>query len=337
MASLLGLATPLCSCGAIPLALALGAVGCAPAAVVSFLTAAQSAGLDSVAITFGILGWQTALFRLVGAFSLSVAAGAAVGHVSGGRSSGTAAPSAAASVVEDASSPERRRSKRTWSSRVRKVYALLDETWFVLALGLLATTIAESLFGAADLVRVVDSTDVSETAAPALPPLRSRSAWSDLVLRLTVIFGGLPFQLCEHGVVSFARALQQSGVSPGLAQAFLLCAPATNIGTLATVMRSTGNSPVAAMRSAVAICVVGLLLSYFVDSVFPERLSLIDDRHSLANSSVTLPSWWIRSSVYVVGAMLALSIVRNRARNLRFFSFALLALAFGRWLHREIE
>ena len=85
MASLLGLATPLCSCGAIPLSIGLSSAGASPAAVVSFLTAAQSAGLDSAAITYGMLGGETAFYRLAGAIILSIGAGVAVGRTTDGR------------------------------------------------------------------------------------------------------------------------------------------------------------------------------------------------------------------------------------------------------------
>ena len=53
--------------------------------VVAFLTASQSAGLDSAAITWGLLGRDAALCRLVGAVILATAAGLAVSSVSSRR------------------------------------------------------------------------------------------------------------------------------------------------------------------------------------------------------------------------------------------------------------
>ena len=54
--ALVGLATPLCSCGALPVAAGFVRSGVPIRAVVAFLTASQSAGLDSAAITWGLLG-----------------------------------------------------------------------------------------------------------------------------------------------------------------------------------------------------------------------------------------------------------------------------------------
>ena len=48
------------------------------AVVVAFLTASQSAGLDSAAITVGLLGFSATLCRLAGAVVLAVCAGMAV-------------------------------------------------------------------------------------------------------------------------------------------------------------------------------------------------------------------------------------------------------------------
>jgi len=301
LATFLGLVTPLCSCGAIPLALALGSAGCEPAAVVSFLTAAQSAGLDTVAITLGILGWPTALFRLFGSAAIAMASGLAVGHLSDSGQN-----------TEDVSSTKSSpRKPRTWASRAKKVYSLLNEVWVVLVIGVLATTIAEDQLGAEDLL--------------------SSNAWfgdsvaGDLVTRLCVVFGSLPFQLCEHGVVSFAKALQQSGATPGLAQAFLLCAPATNIATLGAVLRSTGNNASAALRSAVALAMVALALSYIVDGWLSQTLSLASDDH--IDSFIQLPQWWASVSVYICAGMLAVSLFTNRTKVLTYLTFGALGVS----------
>ena len=49
--ALVGLATPLCSCGSLPVAAGFARDGVPLGTVVAFLTASQSSGLDSAAIT----------------------------------------------------------------------------------------------------------------------------------------------------------------------------------------------------------------------------------------------------------------------------------------------
>ena len=77
--ALIGLATPLCSCGALPVAAGFVAQGVPLGAVVAFLTASQSAGLDSAAITWGLLGPTATAWRLGGAAVLATLAGLTVG------------------------------------------------------------------------------------------------------------------------------------------------------------------------------------------------------------------------------------------------------------------
>eukprot|EP00808_Paulinella_micropora_P021547 g23847.t1 len=56
-----GLISPLCSCGALPIASGLLRIQTPLPAVVSFLVASQGAGLDSAVFTYGSLGFSSVL------------------------------------------------------------------------------------------------------------------------------------------------------------------------------------------------------------------------------------------------------------------------------------
>jgi uncharacterized membrane protein YraQ (UPF0718 family) len=335
-AALLGLATPLCSCGAIPLALALGAAGCAPAAVVAFLTAAQSSGLDSVAITVGVLGWRAAAYRLVGSVTLAVAAGLAVGDATsrptdnnrgGGRATAAAAAATAASAEAAAADAPRRVESLSLVLIAHRLYRLFEEVWIVVALGILVSVLAEDRWGAAELMSSPSSSSSSTTFGWA----------SDLASRVAVVVGALPFQLCEHGVVSFAQALQKAGASTGLAHAFLLCAPATNFASLGAVLRSCGNRPVAAVRSAAALCTAAVVLSYLTDAFLAKELSLLAQPQP-AHRLLVLPEWWRRASVYVCGTMVCASLLNHRRRVGVYTTLVGLAVVIhNRWPHEPAD
>ena len=100
--ALIGLATPLCSCGALPVAASFVRRGAPLSTVVAFLIASQSAGLDSAAITWGLLGARATLCRLLGALLLAIAAGLAAAYSDrGGRTaSRPSRPSPATSADE---------------------------------------------------------------------------------------------------------------------------------------------------------------------------------------------------------------------------------------------
>ena len=337
VAALLGLVTPLCSCGAIPLAAALAHQGASPAAVVAFLTAAQSAGLDSAAITVGVLGWSTAAFRLTGALLMAVAAGVAVGHGTGVAAVSNRDCGHDEEVVAGRTRAQKKKKAKTQANEARTAwtrcqaaYSLLDEIWPMLALGIFVSVLVERHWGAADLVPTHQQDRLHQTSAedeayepqpdwwdeeedgpypepPALAPSATAADASsfavmlyDFAARAVIVAGALPFQLCEHGVVSFASALRKAGASHGTAHAFLLAAPATNVGTLGAVLQaSRGRDKLAPLRSAAAISAVAIALSYFLDSSDVLPAAALE----AATETLVLPDWWSVVSVWVLGGM----------------------------------
>ena len=77
-ASLFGVPLPLCSCGVLPVALSLKEQGAGKGAVVSFLISTPQTGVDSIFVTYGMLGWVFAVFRPVAAFVSGVLGGMVV-------------------------------------------------------------------------------------------------------------------------------------------------------------------------------------------------------------------------------------------------------------------
>jgi hypothetical protein len=59
-----------------------------------------------------------------------------------------------------------------------------------------------------------------------------------------------PLQLCEHTTVAYAAAIQKAGGPPGLAFAFLLVAPATNLPSLVLLLKASGAAGAAAGAGA---------------------------------------------------------------------------------------
>lgn len=168
----------------------------------------------------------------------------------------------------------------------------------------MTTVLAEHYWHAPQIVDLAGSTSDNGTEDHT-----NRGFKEDFALRTAVIISSLPLQLCEHSVVSFAEALQKSGVSTGLALTFLLCAPATNIATIATVLRSSGNRLGAVFRSVIALSVTGLVLSYAADGeLFHGVLTLNNTQVHAA----LLPVWLKEPAQYVCVGLLAVSMFRKR-------------------------
>ena len=422
MASLLGLATPLCSCGAIPLSIGLSSAGASPAAVVSFLTAAQSAGLDSAAITYGMLGGETAFFRLAGAIILSIGAGVAVGRTTDGRTT-DGRTTAITTMKTDLQQPNKptvksrsedddekndysyetnsstttsdnannanemdhgdnddddnnnnnsaiinKKYKRHVIKLYKSTYNLFNEIWFVLLIGIFISVLVQDRFSASDMAKggvgTIDKTTFTTSStttsgseplsSPALvveeeeaeeyvpqpdwwdeeedgpypePPIINPSSITttatsfvvsspppyqhqDVLTRATIVVGSLPFQLCEHGVVSFAAALQKSGASHGTAHAFLLMAPATNIATLGAVLKATGGlDRFAPLRSAAAISILAFGMSYVFDFLITSESG---KNLGEAVETFVLPEWWSTMSIWICQLFIIQSLLLSK-------------------------
>ena len=91
-AALVGVPLPLCSCGVLPAALGLRRDGASRGAVTSFLISTPQTGVDSVAVTWAILGWPVALAKVVAAFIAGVLGGTIVDNTGTGLENQETAP-----------------------------------------------------------------------------------------------------------------------------------------------------------------------------------------------------------------------------------------------------
>jgi len=66
-ASLFGVPLPLCSCGVIPVAVSLRKHGASKGATVSFLLSTPQTGVDSILVTYSLMGLALAIFRPIAA------------------------------------------------------------------------------------------------------------------------------------------------------------------------------------------------------------------------------------------------------------------------------
>ena len=285
----LGLITPLCSCGALPVAAGFISKGVPLGTVIAFLTASQSAGLDSAAITWGLLGPRATICRLLGATCLATAAGLAAGRH---RAANT--PTAAGSK--------------------QQAPAIATKTPFTFSANPLVALCKAAVTSAADVAPPVllglglstaavhwlpslsQAYEASTAGMAGLDGVEGQAGWwlrtlRNLLTRGAVIGSSLPLQLCEHSTVTAAAGIQKAGGGAGLAFAFLLVAPAVNLPSLLLLVRASQqpqNTPpltkgrsgagkgaaadrlasdrLAAARVALTLVVISLALSYAVDA-----------------------------------------------------------------------
>ena len=316
--AVIGLATPLCSCGALPVAAGFASTGVPLGAVVAFLTASQSAGLDSAAITWGMLGPTATVCRLGGAAVLATVAGFAVGaHRDASRG---------AIPAEKAS---RRKGAAAECGKAGESFA------FHRALGRASvSSFAEAfppvLFG---LVLSTSATHYLPALATPYFGLKTNSSSSSrapvgdsLVVRMGVLAAAMPLQLCEHSSVALAAGVQKAGGGAGLAFALLLAAPAVNLPSLLLLTSAQPRSGprsgprvsrFVALRVSLALMTGALLLSYAVDAAGIDLLVAQEAEAGGAGSMAELPAPLVLASPWMAGLLGIAALVRAKARRVR--------------------
>ncbi|CCQ09436.1 Transporter [Pseudoalteromonas luteoviolacea B = ATCC 29581] len=79
-AALIGAPMPLCSCGVIPAAIGLRRAGASKSATTAFLVSTPETGVDSISVSYALLGPFMAIIRPIAAVSSAIVAGVLVGR-----------------------------------------------------------------------------------------------------------------------------------------------------------------------------------------------------------------------------------------------------------------
>lgn len=237
-ATLIGAPLPLCSCSVLPAAMTLRRRGASKGAVLSFLISTPETSIQSVLLTYGLLGPLLAIVRPVTACVTALVAGIVQNLIERRRPTTDAEdptrtdePDLATHVHElDASS----RGGLRDGLRFAFVDLLDDISGWILLSVLIAAAINVYFAG--------------WVASPALA-----NPWIAMAVMLAI---GIPLYVCAEASTPIAAALIANGISPGAALVFLLVGPATNLGSIAVLLRQIGRRAVIVYLSSIAIVTV---------------------------------------------------------------------------------
>lgn len=210
-AALVGVPLPLCSCGVLPAALGLRRDGASRGAVTSFLISTPQTGVDSIAVTWSILGWPIALAKVIAAFVAGLLGGTIVDRIGNGSDNQRTAP--VCTDTETGSLP-RRIWNYSFNSLFRDIYGWLV---FGIVISALITTILEP--GQLSRYTILEG-----------PP--------GLLAALAI---GIPLYVCSVASVPIAAGLIYAGFPVGSALVFLMAGPATNAATMGAVRKTLGT------------------------------------------------------------------------------------------------
>ncbi|MDF7824856.1 permease [Pontiellaceae bacterium B12227] len=239
-AALVGVPMPICSCGVIPLAASLRKQGASRSATASFLASTPQTGIDSLMITYALLGWVFAVFRAAVAFISGILCGAAV---------------AAVPEPEDKQHP----TEPLPPAATEEMPLLLR----MLKYGFitLPKDISKAMAGGIIISGIISGLIPENFFADYL----GGSPWA-MMLMLII---GIPLYVCSSASVPIALAFIKAGLSPGAALVFLITGPATNAATLTTLWQIIGKKQLVVFLITLATCalIAGLIMNQLSPSL----------------------------------------------------------------------
>ena len=299
-AAVIGAPLPLCSCGAIPAALSMYRNGADRGPSVAFLIGTPGIGVDSVIITYALLGPFMMVARALGAVVTAIGTGllvARTGSPSPIRStaSASACPSACCGSSESTAPAEPARTDNgPLRERMRKgiAYAfgdLLDDISLWLLIGLVLAGV---------LIAFVPAQALASYGSGLLP-----------MLLMAVI--GVPLYICATAATPVAAGMLVAGVSPGTVLVFLLAGPMTSMAMLGVLRREMGNAALGCYLFGIVVTTVAIGL-------------LVDLLHTHSGISIVaqvtaieglLPQW-LKAAALILLVLAAVRPLRRAAARL---------------------
>ena len=235
--ALLGIPLPLCSCAVVPVTLELSRKGASREASLAFLVSTPETGVDSMLLTWGLMGPVMTVARPVAALATSLVAALT--------SRFTAAEPSRATPAADPVSPGRSSDDKPPGLRKGLRYgfrSMVDEIGFWLVIGLVLTGLITALVPA-DFIR--------------------EGVGRGPVALVAMLLLGIPLYMCASASTPIAAALMLKGISPGAALVFLLAGPATNASSLVLIARFFGRRFITIYLGSVAL--TALAAGYALD------------------------------------------------------------------------
>ncbi len=262
-ASLLGIPLPLCSCGVIPTGVSFYKNGASKGSAVSFLISTPQTGVDSIMVTWSLLGLPMAIIRPIIALFTGVFGGIMTNNL------------------------EKNTEKNSFDKSVAKSIAPRKKIGLI---GMLKYAFGEFL---EDIVKwLVIGLMIAALIAVIIPEdffLKYLS--NDYLSMLIILVASIPLYVCATGSVPIAAVLMMKGLSPGAAIVFLMAGPATNAATISVIANSMGRKTL--FRYLTSIIGGALLFGIIVNEFLPREwfTSAIQHLHGEGHGHEIIPYW----------------------------------------------
>jgi len=305
-AALFGAPLPLCSCGVLPAAIGLRRAGASKEATVSFLISTPETSVDSVAVTYALMGPVMAIFRPVAALVNAVGTGLLTTLVAdelvpvkAAENTGTAAVGSCCSskakvkveaVASSCCAEKPEKAATSCCSEKNEVKPAQNKFMLVLS------------YAGAELLD-----DISKWMAfgivlagimlTFIPPDWLAQWGGGLSAMLVMLVVGVPMYICAVASTPVAAGLLVAGVSPGAVLVFLLVGPATNIASFALLKQELGLKVTLMYLSGLSVLslMMGLLLEWMLRSQQWQIEASLGEAHAMLPGMVS----WVSAFVLI--------------------------------------
>ncbi len=278
-ASLLGIPLPLCSCGVLPAGISLYKNGASKGASTSFLISTPQTGVDSILVTWSMLGLPFALIRPIAALFTGVLGGVMTNKLEHEKKANN----------ED--HDDFRAIKPKPSLKAILDYAFVEmmadiAKWLVIGLliaALISVLIPDNFFQEFQL--------------------------NGLIGMIVILVASIPLYICATSSVPIAAVLLMKGLSPGALLVFLMAGPATNAATMTVVGKNLGRKTLIIYLTA--LIVGSLLFGFIIDYFLPASWFLPIMNMAGGHEHGFLPVWLTYGSAIILIALLINSFIKQ--------------------------
>lgn len=270
-ASLLGIPLPLCSCGVIPTGLSFYKHGASKASTVSFLISTPQTGVDSIMVTWSLLGLPFAIIRPVVAFVTGLFGGLLTKRIAGDENG-----QEQTAVNGSAGLPSGFWPKVKELFRYPFVEFMQDiSKWLVTGLiiaALISVVIPDNFF------------------ADKLP-----GNFAGMIMMLIL---AIPVYICATASVPIAAVLMMKGLSPGAALVLLMAGPATNAATITMIGKTMGRKTLFSYLAA--ITAGALAAGTIIDYLLPSGWFVLSSHAGHAGHNHEILPFWLKASSAII-------------------------------------
>ena len=298
-AAIIGAPLPLCSCGVIPAAIGLRRAGASKPASISFLVATPETGVDSISVSYAMLGPFMAIIRPVSAIFSAIYAGLLVKYLI--RENGQPAK-----IINEESSCCAKKALKTEPAVEKSCCSSQDKPTEVFALKQrLFNTLS---FSAGKLLEDITGWLLIGLLIAAViktwVPTDFLTQWGDgFIAMLVMALIGIPMYICATASTPIAAGFMAVGVSPGAVLVFMLAGPATNLSTMGMIRQEMGRSVLIAYLISILTASIGIgyLVNWAIQQWGFHVYSVASQAHQMSESL----------SHQIAGLVLALLMLRN--------------------------